>query len=252
MKKARWQATRAAKVMLMNGDSMWKLAISGFLVVATLGAVTAGSSAAPVGTAAAGPAAARQDLAAPAPAERGAAAAAPAPYVDSTAIIANPERGLFDHDGTCDANPFDEERLKSLRREQAITLVRCIFYLEGYQARPLDTPVFDKLNDRVGTVKRLGLKLVLRFAYSEHSDLDANITMVETHISQLAPFLQANDSVIHVLESGFIGKFGEGYYTHQKSANGSLTDSYGDQGTISDAQWKLRKGPRQVSTRVVS
>jgi hypothetical protein len=188
-----------------------------------------------------GPAAAQQDLAAPAPAGPVVAGAARAPYMDSTAIIANPERGLFDHNGNCDANPFDEERLKELRRERNITLVRCIFYLEGYQARPLDQPVFDKLNDRAAVAKKLGLKLVLRFAYSEHTDLDANVTMVEMHIGQLAQFLQANSSVIHVLESGFVGRYGEGYYTHQKAANGSLDDSYGDRGTISVAQWKLRK-----------
>jgi len=99
----------------------------------------------------------------------------------------------------------------------------------------------DKLNDRAASVAELGFKLILRFAYSEHTDLDAGVDMVERHIDQLASFLQTNSSIIHVLESGFIGKYGEGYYTHQKAANGSLTDTYGDQGTISDAQWESRK-----------
>jgi hypothetical protein len=74
------------------------------------------------------------------------AAAAPAPYVDSTAILPNPERGLFDHNGTCDANAFDPSRIIRLRREKNITLVRCIFYLEGYQNKDLDQAVFTKLN----------------------------------------------------------------------------------------------------------
>jgi hypothetical protein len=83
------------------------------------------------------------------------------PYVDSTAIIAIPERGLFDHNGNGDAHPFDEDRLKKLRRERKMTLVRCMFYLEGYQTRPLDQPVFDKLDNRAATARKLGRKVIL-------------------------------------------------------------------------------------------
>jgi hypothetical protein len=158
------------------------------------------------------------------------AAAAPAPYVDSDAILPNPERGLFDHNGDCDANAFDETRIIRLRREKNITLVRCIFYLEGYQNRDLDQAIFTKLNNRAAAAKRLGVKMVLRFAYSKASSVDADLPQALEHIDQLGPWLQANYSVIQVLESGFVGQYGEGYYTTH----------YGDQGTISTQQWAKR------------
>lgn len=158
------------------------------------------------------------------------AAAAPAPYVDSTAILPNPERGLFDHNGTCDENAFDRSRIIRLRREQHITLVRCIFYLESYQNKDLDSAVFTKLNNRAAAAKSLGVKMVLRFAYSEQTSADADLPQALEHIDQLAPWLRSNSSVIQVLESGFVGRYGEGYYTTH----------YGDQGTISAAQWTKR------------
>jgi hypothetical protein len=187
------------------------------------------------------PATAAPDLAVTAAAAAAAgAAAAPAPYVDSTAIIANPERGLYDHDGNCDVQPFDEVRLKNLRRDQNITLARCSFYLKGYQAKALDPAVLAKLKDRFDTARRLGFKLVLRFAYTEADDIDASAAMVDKHIDQLTPLLQANSSIIDVLESGFVGRWGEGYYTHQ-IVNGTTTDDYGDQGHVTTEQWARRK-----------
>jgi len=104
-----------------------------------------------------------------------AAAAAPAPYVNSAAILPNPERGLFDHNGTCDANAFDPSRIVRPRREKNITLVRCIFYLEGYQNKDLDPAVFTKLNNRAAAAKSLGVKMVLRFAYSKKTSADADL-----------------------------------------------------------------------------
>ena len=115
-------------------------------------------------------------------------------------------------------------------RLKNITLVRCIFYLEGYQNKDLDQAVFTKLNNRAAAAKSLGVKMVLRFAYSKQTSADADLPQALEHIDQLAPWLQTNYSVIQVLESGFVGKYGEGYYTTH----------YGDQGTISAEQWTKR------------
>ena len=125
---------------------------------------------------------------------------------------------------------FAQSRIIRLRREKNITLVRCIFYLEGYQNKDLDLAVFTKLNNRAAAAKSLGVKMVLRFAYSKQTSADADLPQALEHIDQLAPWLQTNYSVIQVLESGFVGKYGEGYYTTH----------YGDQGTISAGQWTKR------------
>jgi hypothetical protein len=153
-----------------------------------------------------------------------------APYLASTANIANPERGFFSGPGDCNANAFNETKLREARRTLKITLVRCIFYLKGYQAKDLDQATLARLRARATTVEGLGLKMVLRFAYDKTSQ-DAKIEWVERHLNQLAPILREKAHVIHVLESGFVGSYGEGYYT----------DNYGNAGAVSDAQWVLRK-----------
>jgi hypothetical protein len=172
------------------------------------------------------------------------------PYVDSDEVIANPERGIYDHSGDCEDQPFDREELTRLRVEENITLVRCSFYLEGYQDEPtLDlVQVVQALGQRAIAARQAGVKLIVRLAYSESSDHDAPIGLVEGHIDQLTPILRAHGSVIHVLESGFVGQWGEGHYTHQdhvedhpQEAIPAGVGDYGNRGTVSDTQWENRK-----------
>jgi uncharacterized protein DUF4832/uncharacterized protein DUF4874 len=151
-------------------------------------------------------------------------------YQPSTANIANPERGFYNGPADCATHPFDEATLREARRMLKTTLVRCVFYLHNRQAQDLTTDDLNRLRERTTTAERLGFKLVLRFAYEETSN-DAKIQWVERHLDQLKPILQEKAHVIHVMESGFVGSYGEGYYT----------DNYGDSNVISDAQWLLRK-----------
>lgn len=187
------------------------------------------------GTATAG----QPNVAPPAPTSSVNAAAAPAPYVDSSMNLANPERGFFTHQGDCNVT-FNEDALILARDVQKMTLVRCIFYLRNLQKKDIPGTVLTTLSARAATVKKLGLKMVLRFAYNDDSDsphnpvtnpYDANLTQIKRHIDQLTPFLRANSEVIHVLESGFVGLYGEGWYT----------DNFGNEGNLSTQNWIDRK-----------
>ncbi|GAB2597288.1 hypothetical protein Aab01nite_72790 [Paractinoplanes abujensis] len=65
---------------------------------------------------------------------------------------------------------------------------------------------------------------MLRFSYSDTSSADAPLTRVLEHITQLAPTLQANAEVIAALQAGFIGQWGEWYYSDNFSTSpGVLT-----------------------------
>lgn len=67
------------------------------------------------------------------------------------------------------------------------------------------------------TIRSAGLKCIIRFAYSDDQSLvgslDANKTQVLAHISQLKPLLNNHSDIIMVVQTGFIGAWGEWYYT---------------------------------------
>jgi hypothetical protein len=56
------------------------------------------------------------------------------------------------------------------------------------------------------TVRKAGLKAIVRFAYNDNNNpVDATPAMVNTHLTQLAPYLSANKDVITVVQAGLIG-----------------------------------------------
>ena len=183
----------------------------------------------------------------------GEAKAAPQ-YVASTATIANPERGFYHHKSRCDdiSHPFKLETLQKYRSEEHITLVMCIFYLtkdDGTPGQPptpnLTNPIraaqltqFDK---QAATVRQAGAKMIVRFAYTDecpdddcvaaYGGFDAPPNLVQTHLEQLKPALKRNSDVIAVVQSGFVGRWGEGHFT----------TNFGGPGNISPANWMDRK-----------
>ena len=66
------------------------------------------------------------------------------------------------------------------------------------------------------TVRAVGLKAIIRFAYANQSLVppygDADKARVLEHLVQLQPVLQNNVDVIDVVEAGFIGNWGEWFY----------------------------------------
>jgi hypothetical protein len=152
------------------------------------------------------------------------------PYTSTSALIPNPERGLYRHQGKCQRDPYNVDTLIAYRTNEKITLVMCIFYLTGFQAAPIDAAALAMFESQAATVRKAGLKMVLRFAYAETSD-DAPAARVLAHIDQLAPYLRRNSDVISVVQSGFVGAWGEGYYTK----------NFGDRANVTAQDWANRK-----------
>lgn len=160
------------------------------------------------------------------------AQAATVDYTPSNADIANPERGFYHHTGDCDRDDFDLQTLRNYRTQQQITLVMCVFYLSGFQDAPISQAALDQFQEQADTVREAGLKMVLRFAYTDSGiGDDAPLSQVEQHLDQLAPYLDANADVIHIMQAGFIGAWGEWYYTQH----------FGNEGNVSEADWANRR-----------
>ncbi len=169
-------------------------------------------------------------------------------YTASTTVITNPERG-FDHTNTaCDSSLFDLATLQSYRSSENISLVLCNFYLSSFKTKPISQAALNTLQTQLNTIRSAGLKVVLRFAYTSTNNQDASLSQIQAHINQLAPIIQSNSDVILVWQAGFIGEWGEWYYTNH----------FGDTGTITTQQWADRKAVVDAmlaalpSTRMVS
>lgn len=143
-------------------------------------------------------------------------------YTPSSASFANPERGFYHYIETRASNPTDYDLglLESYRSNENITLLYCINYLDTFVSTPISQDFLDHLQDNFNAVRAAGLKCILRFAYTDQLPAneqppfgDATKEQIMAHIDQLEPLIQANADVIAVLQAGFIGVWGEWYYT---------------------------------------
>ena len=61
----------------------------------------------------------------------------------------------------------------------------------------------------MAAMREAGVKCVLRFAYTSAIEApDAPLSIIQTHIDQLKPYLAKNADVIAVWQAGFIGSLG--------------------------------------------
>ncbi|PJJ73156.1 LPXTG-motif cell wall-anchored protein [Diaminobutyricimonas aerilata] len=186
-------------------------------------------------------------LGAAAPAVAAPATSTTVTYEASDAIIANPQRGFYHHTEThyrADNSgyvPLDQATLEGFR-EEGITQILRVFYLEKFAATPTLDPEFLALVQAdYDTARAAGVSVITRFAYVQGGAWpyeppygDAPLEVVLAHIEQLTPILRANSDVIPVVQNGFIGLWGEGYYTDHFVADPA------NPGVVTDEDWANR------------
>lgn len=90
------------------------------------------------------------------------------------------------------------------------------FYQNELRDKLISDDFLQRIKNNMEALRAGGAKSVLRFAYtSSESDKpwDAPWSITKQHIEQLKPILQEYADVIYVLEAGFVGVWGEWYYT---------------------------------------
>ncbi len=147
-------------------------------------------------------------------------------------VLANPARGFYHVADTHyrDAHaagwtPMKASELRSWRSEGITQVLREVFieHFGGADGAWNLTPdLLRKLDTDFDIARRAGVGVILRFAYALPPDGvwppptpygDAPVTRTLHHIRQLGPVLRRNADVIETVQQGFIGLWGEGYYT---------------------------------------
>lgn len=80
------------------------------------------------------------------------------------------------------------------------------------------------LQRQFDAIRTAGLTAILRFAYTDDvAGDDAAPAQVLRHIEQLTPLLRQNAYVIATVQAGFVGAWGEWYYTRHFGNEGRVS-----------------------------
>lgn len=183
-------------------------------------------------------------------------------YSPTTELFANPERGFYRYFESRASEPTqwtledftDIDRLSWMNDDEEATIRQayCLFYLDDFLESDISPAFLEHIRANLRNVRKAGMKCILRFAYTcKSKDNNANdipdiledpnvhteprIEQLLSHIDQLRPILTTFSDVITVLQAGFIGIWGEWYYTDH------FVDDPKDPDTVSANQFARRK-----------
>lgn len=141
-------------------------------------------------------------------------------FVVSSELFPNPERGFFVWTGFwpngrpvgTNIPPANFNHV----RNQGYSLTRPYIMLDP--TRPISQAELDGIAAQFAKARAAGIKVVLRFSYnfppnSTAGEPDAPVAMIQIHLAQLKPMLEANTDVIFGMEAGFVGAWGEWHHS---------------------------------------
>lgn len=136
-------------------------------------------------------------------------------YPGTDEIFSNPERGFSAYR----SNPITISFINTLKPLN-VTVIQRIYTIPQYNDIPLPESFLNTVQTDLNTARLGGVKVVPRFSYTNNQNgEDAALDTILLHINQLAPILQENYDVITYVEAGFIGAWGEWYYSSHNLNN---------------------------------
>jgi hypothetical protein len=155
----------------------------------------------------------------------------------------NPERGFYRPFGTRASSfkPLDAVTLLKLREPNPAaggflvgsTLTYRSYRLDIFKERALSEEILANIQSDMDIIREVGNKAILRFSYTNNCCdppfNDAPKAIILQHLQQLKPIFTKNEDVIAVVQMGFIGPWGEQFYS----------DFFGDleHGPVTDQNW---------------
>lgn len=150
-------------------------------------------------------------------------------YNPSADVFSNPERGFYKFTSTKSSSysPLNQTTLENYRKNDNITLLYREFRLESFLSTPISAIYLSNMQSDFDKIRNAGLKCIVRFTYSNSESAiqrDATKTQILEHLNQLKPILNKNEDVVSLMQAGFIGAWGEWYYTSQAEFGGEGYD----------------------------
>jgi len=141
-------------------------------------------------------------------------------YAVSNDLFPNPERGFIRTMPVyAEGEGLNQSQLNTFR-SQNVSMILRFFYLEAFKNSALSTAELSLIENDLNKVRTAGLKVILRFAYSDNIGVDdAPMAIIQQHLDQLQPIFENNKDIIAFVQAGFIGAWGEWH----SSGNGLAT-----------------------------
>jgi hypothetical protein len=135
-------------------------------------------------------------------------------YLPSSDDFPNPERGFYSHrEVQAEGSPLTMNDLINVRSKNQSLILR-MYYLKKFRTSDLSAAELNLMSTDFSLMRSAGVKCILRFAYSSsETEADAPLSTILRHLDQLRPVFEANSDVIAVVQAGFIGAWGEWYYS---------------------------------------
>lgn len=173
-------------------------------------------------------------------------------FTESDEIIANPERGFYaawsdKSYNTLTASKIQQERINNK------TIFYTAYYPKAYiETASLPEEYLSKIKTNMQTLRDNGAKCILRFAYSDSESekpWDPKPEVVLGHINSLKPVLQEYGDVILCFQAGFVGIWGEWYYTENFVFNPQTPEQHNLRKQVIDAMLNALPEDRTVALR---
>ena len=175
-------------------------------------------------------------------------------YTETDSIIFNPERGFYSY------NEFRSNNTNALSAgslrfmvNNGVSLIYTTYTMPDYRESAIPEEFLQRVRNNMLLLRENGMKTVLRFRYTtSESDKpwDASEELVLQHIQQIRPILREYSDVILVLEAGFIGVWGEWYYTdHFNFRPAQNVEEYAPRKRVLDALLEALPKNRMVCVR---
>lgn len=179
-------------------------------------------------------------------------------YTESDEIFLNPERGWYTftpftfRDGNI-PEPLNKAIVQQ-KRGQGFALLHTIYHMHDFRDKPLSDTFLDVVGKNMQALRDGGSKCTLRFAYTNSMNekaqpWDAPVELVHHHIEQLKPVLQEYGDVIFIMESGFVGAWGEWYYTTNFGFRPQTPEDYEPRRKLLEAQLDALPSDRMICIR---
>ena len=176
-------------------------------------------------------------------------------FTENDLIIANPERGLY---GASEFHSASDSPLKANALTFSRKYGRTIAYLGYFMPEFMESDISEEYLALVRTnmqvLRETGTKCVLRFAYKNNESetnrpWDASPEWVLRHIEQVKPILQEYGDVIMCYQAGYVGVWGEWYYTDHFVMSPKTPEDHALRKQVVDAMLDALPKDRQVALR---
>lgn len=175
-------------------------------------------------------------------------------FEESDSDVTNPERGFYyPCNFTYSSNALSVSEVKS-QRLKGRTLFYVQYRLDKCMSSDIPDDYLSKMQKNFDVLREGGAKCILRFCYKENESesnkpWDAEEKWVMRHIEQVKPLLQKNEDVIMLYQAGYVGVWGEWYYTDHFVYQPSSQSDYQPRRRVLEAMLDALPASRQVAVR---